>query len=91
MYYIRDLYCIISKENVTFHGYRQALPKLRLVSFDRDEREIKELEEHLYKITGVAIQDNHTVFEVKVDEYVLALQFTDRDMWLGLGVEQQPW
>lgn len=91
MYYIRELYYTINKENVTFHGYREALPKLRLVSFERNDREIKELEERLYEITGVAIPDNHTVFEVKVDECVLALQFTDGDMWLGLGVEQQSW
>ena len=74
-----------------FHGYRHALPKVRLVSFDRDERKIAQLEDLLYEITGVPIRDNHTVFEVKVnDEYVLALQFTDGNLYLGLGVEEQP-
>lgn len=90
MYDIMNLNFTINEENVTFYGYRQARPKLRLVSFDRDDRKIKLLEERLYKITE-AIRNNHVLFEVKVNEYILALQFTDRKMWLGLGVEKQSW
>lgn len=80
----------INQENVTFYGYRKARPKVNLVSFDCNDRKIKQLEERLYKITG-ATKDNHVLFEVKVNEYILALQFTDGNMWLGLGVEKQRW
>lgn len=90
MYNIMHLNFNINKENVTFYGYRQAQPKLNLISFDRDDREIKRLEKRLYEITG-ATKDNHVLFEVKVNEYILALQFTDSNMLLGLGVEKRCW
>lgn len=54
-----------------------------------NDREIKQLEECLYKITGVVILDNHTAFKVKANEYVLTLQFTDRNMWID--VKKQSW
>ena len=90
MYDIMHLNFNINQENVTFYGYRQARPKLNLVSFERDDRSIKRLEERLHKITKTT-KDNHVLFEVRVDECVLALQFTDDQMWLGLGVEKQSW
>lgn len=90
MYDIIQLNLNINQENVTFYGYRQARSKLNLVSFDRDDREIKLLEERLYEITKEA-KDNHVLFAVKVNEYILALQFTDDNMLLGLGVENQNW
>ena len=54
-----------------------------------NDREIKQLEECLYNITGVVILDNHTAFKVKANEYVLTLQFTDRNMWID--VKKQSW
>lgn len=90
MYDIMHLNFKINRDNVTFYGYRQAQPKLNLVSFDRDDKQIKRLEERLYEITG-AVRDNHVLFEVTVNEYTLALQFTDGNMWLGLGVEKRCW
>lgn len=62
-----NLHFSINKENVTFHGYRRALQKVSLVSFEREDREIKKLEERLYKITG-EMQDNHVLFELTIDE-----------------------
>lgn len=88
MYNTTDLYYRVSPENTKFYGYRQAFPKMPLVSFDREDREIKELEKRLYEVTG-ASEDNHVVFEVKVNECILALQFTDGEMCLGLGVVKQ--
>ncbi len=90
MYDIMHLNFNISKENVTFYGYRKARPNVMLVSFDREDRKIKRLEERLYNMTE-ATRDNHVLFEVKVNEYRIALQFSDGKMWLGLGVEKQPW
>ena len=90
MYEITNLNYIINKENVTFYGYRKARPKFHLMSFDCDDREVKRLEERLYKITGAA-KDNHVLFEIKLDESILALQFSDGNMRLGIGVEEQPW
>ncbi len=90
MYEITNLNYIINKKNVTFYGYRKAQPKLHLVSFDRDDREVKRLEERLYEITG-ATKDNHVLFEVKLDGNILAVKFSDGNMWLGLGVEKQSW
>lgn len=90
MYDIMNLVFKISKENVTFHGYRRARSKVNLVTFDRKDSKIQNLEEQLYEITG-ADKENHVLFEVEVNEYKLALQFTDNEMWLGLGVEKQRW
>ena len=90
MYSINSLAFMINEENVTFYGYRKASPGMYLVSFDREDKKIKRLEERLYEITK-ATRDNHVLFEVKVDEYTLALQFTDMKMWLGLGVEKHSW
>ena len=88
MYEITNLNYIINKENVTFYGYRKARPKFHIVSFDRNDREVKRLEDRLYEITGES-RDNHVLFEVKLDESILALKFSDSNMWLGLGVEKQ--
>lgn len=90
MYNIMNLNFKINRENVTYYGYRQARPKLHLVSFNRYDSEIKRLEERLSEIAGTT-KDNHVLFEVKIEEYVIALQFTDENMWLGLGVEKQSW
>lgn len=90
MYDIRHLHLRIHKENVTFYGYRKALPKVRLVFFEREDSEIKELEENLYKVTG-EMKDNHVLFELTLDEYSIALQFTDSNMWIGIGVEKRCW
>lgn len=90
MYDIRYLNYIIDKDNVTFHHYRTAVPKLTLVTFDRDDRYVKRLEEHLYSLTG-SQKDNHVLFEVKSNDCVLALQFSDSHMTLGIGVEKKYW
>lgn len=90
MYDFMSLGFNINKENVIFYGYRQASPKVSIVSFERDDSEIKRLEKRLYKLTG-ATADNHVLFEVKLGEHVLALQFSDDKMRLGLGVEKKSW
>lgn len=90
MYDIINLLTNLNKKNVKRHGYRQARPKVYLVSFDREDIEIERLEKLLYEFTGER-KDNHTLFEVRVNEYTLALQFSDDKMYLGLGVEKQPW
>lgn len=90
-YNIMQLNTNINIKNVEFYGYRQAQPKWRLISFDRNDRDIKQLEERLYAITKEA-KDNHVLFAVKLDDCnVIALQFTDDRMILGFGVKNQNW
>jgi hypothetical protein len=89
MYELFNLIIKTTSKNTMFHGYRTATTNVIMV-FDREDEKIKQLEEHLYMVTN-AMKDNHVLFEVKLNGNILALQFTDGEMWLGLGVEKVQW
>lgn len=90
MYICTNFMFNLTKEDVTFHGYREARPRVLLVSFNRDDIEVQRLEKRLYDLTG-AIRDNHVLFEIQTSECAVAVQFTDCKMYLGVGVEVQSW
>lgn len=88
-YYI-DMIIREHPENVTFYGYRTATPKATLMRFDSETEDIEELEETLYDVTG-ATRDNHVLFAVKTEDCTLAIEFSDRKMTFGIGVNEKRW
>lgn len=86
-----SIFDISNVDSVTFYGYRKAQLSIRLISLYRHDERVERLEKFLYEKAGVKSKDNHTVFEVEYQGNKLALQFTDRYMWIGLGVIDRPW
>lgn len=86
-----DRFKIACADSITFYEYRQAQPKMPIISLNRYDKMVEEFELFLYDRVKVGGRDNHTLFELKYNGNTIVFQFTDREMIIGLGIIKEPW